>query len=75
MILLSAVLQFSGFLLFLWAGDRSGVALAAVVASQFGVVAMLIGIAAFGERLGRLQLAGLGVLAIGIALVAGFQAA
>ena len=74
-ILLSAVLQFTGFVLFLSAGDRSGVALAAVIASQFGVVAMLVGMTAFGERLGRLQLSGLAVLAVGIALVASFQSA
>ena len=73
LVLLSAVLQFTGFLLFLSAGDRSGVALAAVVASQFGVVAMLVGLVAFGERLGRLQLGGLAVHAAGIALVASFQ--
>ena len=44
-----------------------------MIASQFGVVAMLVGITAFGERLGRLQLTGLAVLAVGIALVASFQ--
>ena len=72
-ILLSAGLQFAGFLLFISAGKGSGVAPAAVIASQFGVVAMLVGITAFGERLGRLQLTGLVVLAVGIGLVASFQ--
>ena len=72
-IALSAGLQFAGFLLFVSAGDGSGIALAAVIASQFGVVAMLAGLTVFGERLGRLQLTGLAVLAVGIALVASFQ--
>jgi drug/metabolite transporter (DMT)-like permease len=51
-------------------GARHGLAIAAVIASQFAALSALGAFFVFHERLGRLQLAGLVVIAVGVALLA-----
>jgi len=55
-------------------GARHGIAVAAVLASQFAALAALGAFLLMGERLTRLQLAGLVVIAAGVALLAVLQA-
>jgi drug/metabolite transporter (DMT)-like permease len=62
------VLGYVGFGL----GARDSIAVAAVLASQFAVVATL-GAAALGERLERRRWIGVGVVAMGVAVVAAVQ--
>ena len=49
-------------------------AVPAVLASQFAAVAAIGSYLLFGERLARRQLAGAGLIMIGVAAVAGLQA-
>ena len=55
-------------------GARHGIAVAAVLASQFAALAALGAFLLMGERLTRLQLAGLVIIAAGVALLAVLQA-
>ena len=55
-------------------GARHGIAVAAVLASQFAALAALGAFLLMGERLTRLQLGGLVVIAAGVALLAVLQA-
>ena len=54
-------------------GARHGLAVAAVLASQFAALAALSAFLLFSERLSRFQLAGLVVIAAGVALLAAAQ--
>jgi small multidrug resistance pump len=51
-------------------GAREGVAVTSVVASQFAALTVVGAWVVFRERLMRRQVAGVGVLAVGVALVA-----
>lgn len=64
------VTGFAGYII----GARHGVAVPAVLSSQFAAVAAVISFAAFGERLTRLQLAGAVSIAAGVAAVAVLRA-
>jgi uncharacterized membrane protein len=55
-------------------GARDGIAVAAVTSSQFGAIAAVVSVVAFGERLRRIQVAGVAVIAVGVALLAALQA-
>jgi drug/metabolite transporter (DMT)-like permease len=66
----SAFAQSSGYLAFLIAADSSGVSVPAVLASQASVVGMVVSFKVFGERLSRVQLAGIATLLGGVALIA-----
>lgn len=55
-------------------GSRDGVAVAAVTASQFGAIAAVVSVLAFGERLRRIQVAGVAAIAVGVAVLAALQA-
>lgn len=55
-------------------GSRDGVAVAAVTASQFGAIAAVVSVVAFGERLRRIQVAGVAAIAVGVAVLAALQA-
>jgi len=52
------------------AADSSGVSVPAVLASQASVVGMVISFIVLGERLSQRQLAGIGALLTGVAVVA-----
>jgi drug/metabolite transporter (DMT)-like permease len=55
-------------------GARDGIAVAAVTSSQFGAIAAVVSVVAFGERLRRPQVAGVAVIAVGVAVLAALQA-
>lgn len=54
-------------------GARDGIAVAAVTSSQFGAIAAVVSVVAFGERLRRIQVVGIGAIAVGVALLAAIQ--
>lgn len=66
----SALAQSSGYFAFLIAAGSSGVSVPAVLASQASVVGMVISFLVLGERLSRIQLAGIATLLAGVAVVA-----
>ena len=70
MVSLPALAQSSGYFAFLVAADSSGVSVPAVLASQASVVGMVISFIVLGERLSQRQLAGIGALLTGVAVVA-----
>ena len=55
-------------------GARHGLPVAAVLASEFAALVALGAFLLFGERLSRVQLAGLAVIAVGVGLLAAGQA-
>ena len=55
-------------------GARDGIAVAAVMSSQFGAMAAIASVLLFGEKLRRLQVIGVGVIAAGVATLAALQA-
>jgi drug/metabolite transporter (DMT)-like permease len=55
-------------------GARHGIAVSAVLASQFGGIAALAGFALFRERLARIQVVGVTAIVVGVAVLSGIQA-
>ena len=55
-------------------GARHGLAVSAVLASQFGALAALAGFVLFQERLTRSQIAGVAAIALGVAVLSVLQA-
>lgn len=55
-------------------GARHGLAVSAVLTSQFGALAALAGFFLFRERLTRLQVVGVTAIAFGVAVLSGLQA-
>jgi drug/metabolite transporter (DMT)-like permease len=55
-------------------GARDGIAVAAVMSSQFGAIAALVSVVLFGERLRRIQVLGVGIIAAGVAVLAALTA-
>ena len=55
-------------------GARESAAVTSVIASQFAGIAAIAAFLLFGERLGRIQLAGVVVIALGVAALAYLQA-
>jgi drug/metabolite transporter (DMT)-like permease len=64
------VVGFAAFTL----GARDAIAISAVLASQFGVLAAVAAYALYGERLSRRQTAGVAAIAIGVAALTWIQA-
>jgi drug/metabolite transporter (DMT)-like permease len=56
-------------------GARQGIAVAAVTSSQFGAIAAIVSVVLFGEKLRRLQVVGVAVIAAGVAMLAALQTA
>jgi uncharacterized membrane protein len=56
------------------AAAQYGVATAVVIASQFAAIAAIAAFFLFGERLARVQVAGVGVIALGVAALAVMRA-
>ena len=73
LVLGSGVCEVVGFFSYT-AGARHGLAVAAVLASQFAALAALVAFLAFGERLGRVQLAGVGTVLLAVSLLSGVSA-
>ena len=63
------VLGLSAFII----GARHDLAVSAVLSAQFAGLAALMAYLIFGERLGRVQVAGIALIAVGVALVAALQ--
>jgi drug/metabolite transporter (DMT)-like permease len=55
-------------------GSRHSIAVAAVLASQFAALAAVAAFVLFHERLTRVQLAGITVIAVGVAALSALQA-
>jgi drug/metabolite transporter (DMT)-like permease len=64
------VIGFAAFTL----GARDAIAISAVLASQFGVLAAMAAYVLFGERLSRRQIAGVAAIAVGVAALTLIQA-
>lgn len=73
LVVVAGVCEVLGFASFA-AGSRHGVAVAAVLASQFAALAAVAAFVLFRERLTRLQLAGVSMLALGVATLAAIRA-
>lgn len=55
-------------------GARESAAVTSVIASQFAGIAAIVAFLLFGERLGRVQVAGVAIIAVGVASLAALQA-
>ena len=56
------------------AGARDGIAVSAVLASQFAALAVLFAYVIFRERPTRIQFAGIAAIAVGVAVLSAVQA-
>ena len=73
LVLVAGVFEVAGFALFAF-GSRHGIAVAAVLSSQFAAIAAIGAYLLFRERLSPVQLAGVGVIVTGVAILSGIQA-
>ena len=69
LVVISGAAEVGGFLAFAW-GARDSIAISSALAAQFASVAALVAWLALGERLGRLQWAGVAAVAVGVVLLA-----
>jgi drug/metabolite transporter (DMT)-like permease len=69
----SGLAEVAGFFSYTW-GSRHGLAIAAVLSSQFAVLALAGSYVLFGERLSRLQLAGVACVLVGVAALSVLRA-
>jgi drug/metabolite transporter (DMT)-like permease len=69
MVVFSATAEVLGYVAYV-TGARHGIAVAAVLGSQFAAVAAVCSFMVFGERLGRRQVAGAGVIVTGVGVLA-----
>jgi drug/metabolite transporter (DMT)-like permease len=69
----SGVCEVLGFYSFTF-GARHGIAIAAVLSSQFAVLALAASYVLFGERLSRIQLAGVACVIVGVAALSALRA-
>ncbi|HTU97394.1 MAG TPA: DMT family transporter [Solirubrobacteraceae bacterium] len=69
----SGLAEVAGFYSYTW-GSRHGLAIAAVLASQFAVVALAVSYVLFGERLSRVQFAGVACVVVGVAALSVLRA-
>ena len=69
----SGLTEIIGFATFT-VGSRHGIAVAAVIASQFAGLAAVAAFFLFRERLARVQVAGVVAIAIGVAVLTGLEA-
>jgi drug/metabolite transporter (DMT)-like permease len=64
--IISGIGEVAAFGAYIAASDRIGVAVPAVLASQFALIAATVGWVVLGERLGTRQLAGAGAILAGV---------
>jgi len=74
LVVVSGLCEIAGFASYA-VGSRHGIAVAAVLASQFAAVAAVAAYVLFHERLTRLQLSGVITIAVGVAALTALQAA
>jgi drug/metabolite transporter (DMT)-like permease len=73
LVLVAGAGEVLGFALFAF-GARHGIAVSAVLSSQFAAIAAVAAYVLFGERLGRLQATGVATVVVGVGVLAGVQA-
>jgi drug/metabolite transporter (DMT)-like permease len=73
LVLVSGTLEAAGQVLYVIAAQH-GIATAAVLSSQFAAIAAVVAFLLFGERLGRVQVAGVVIIAIGVATLSVLRA-
>lgn len=73
LVVTSGLAEVAGFYSYT-AGARHGIAVAAVLSSQFGSLSAVVGYLAFGERLSRVQLGGALATVAGVAVLSALQA-
>jgi drug/metabolite transporter (DMT)-like permease len=73
LVVTSGVCEVVGYYSYI-AGARHGIAVAAVLSSQFATLAAIVGYYLFGERLTRIQVAGIATVLGGVAVISGLQA-
>ncbi len=71
-VVLAGLCEAAGFALFTVA-SRHGIAVSAVLASQFAAIAAVAAYLLFGERLARVQLAGVASIVVGVAILSALQ--
>jgi drug/metabolite transporter (DMT)-like permease len=72
LVVLSGLCELGGFAAFTF-GARHGIAVTAVLASQFAAVAAIAAYYVFHERLARVQFAGVATIVVGVAVLAGVR--
>jgi drug/metabolite transporter (DMT)-like permease len=72
-VLASGVTEVLGFYAYT-AGARQAIAIAAVISSQFGALAALVGFVILGERLSRVQICGVVITVAAVAVLSALQA-
>jgi drug/metabolite transporter (DMT)-like permease len=72
-VIASGVAEVVGFFSYTF-GARHGIAIAAVLSSQFAVLALAASYVLFGERLSRVQLAGVACVVLGVAALSALRA-
>jgi drug/metabolite transporter (DMT)-like permease len=73
LVFVSGLCEVGGFLLFGMAA-RHGIAIAAVLGSQFAALSALAAFALFRERLARIQVLGVAAILVGVSVLSGLQA-
>jgi drug/metabolite transporter (DMT)-like permease len=73
LVVASGLAEVVGFALFA-VGSRHGIAVSAVLASQFGAIAGVAAFVLFRERLAYVQLAGVALIIAGVSVLSGLQA-
>ena len=73
LVLVSGACEVLGFFSYI-AGARHGIAVAAVISSQFAALTAVAAYLIFGERLSRVQLLGVSVVVAGVAVLSGLRA-
>jgi drug/metabolite transporter (DMT)-like permease len=73
LVAIAGVFEVAGFALFAF-GARHGIAVAAVLSSQFAAIAAIAAYVLFRERLSPVQLAGVVVVIVGVGTLSGIQA-
>jgi drug/metabolite transporter (DMT)-like permease len=74
LVLASGVLELAGYVSFIVGVGSGNVAVPAVLSSLFAVVAGMLGFLVLGERLRRLQFAGVAATVLGVVVLSGLQA-
>lgn len=73
LVVIAGAAEVLGSILYAW-GSRESIAISAVMGSQFAVIAAVAAYLLFGERLGRVQLIGVGLIVVGVTVLAAASA-
>jgi uncharacterized membrane protein len=73
LVVVSGLAEVGGYFAFAF-GARHGIAVTAVIGSQFAVLSAIAAYLLFGEKLGRLRIAGIVLTAVGVAALSALQA-